>query len=309
MDAAEPAISPNFLDFIRKRMAKSNELFFAIGLIGIILCCLPNMLHWSFDFGTYERETSPIFEALHSVQFKYSLAASVALSVPLIIDLFLDSYTADMKVDLRYSVRTIILAALFIPDLLISLSSDLSNGVELLNIIYHSRGIMCLCALLVHLYNFGGAVFQTKELLLSYTLGVTGGVLSCLSSYQSGIVAHQFYYIYTSFFVLASILGIHLVIKWCIHLHKIGLNHITNDHYTCNIYIVSLCAFGITELIMGFFYGPPISAESTSDYLTISTYVDIVITLNIALLHGRLIRQEMTHTKVRMNDNELLILL
>ena len=277
-------------------MPSSNSYFIVLGTFGLVINCIPLALRWKFDYGEWVDGTAPINYALNSLDFKYSLVASVAVSCPLYIDLLLDVALAS-KWNMKNIVRMTIVTALFFPDAILLKFSGNSIGPEILDTIIHSRGVVGLSAALVHLYNYGAPILNSRLLLLCYLLIIIGGGLSCLSPYYES-EPDDLYFVCTIVFITAFSIGTYLVIRWFIHLYRLGFHRITGDQYTCNIYISSLAVAGISLLVMRFILGPPIGPETNSTYLTISTYLEIITTLNISLLHGRLIRLEMFDTKV-----------
>ena len=285
-----------FSSYFKSIKFNSNSYFVLVGTLGLFVNCIPIALRWKFDYGDWVVGMAPIERALVSLDFKYSLVASVAVSCPLYIDLLLDVASAS-KWDLKNIVRMTIVSALFFPDIMLLIFSGNSFGPEILDTIIHSRGVVGLSAALVHLYNYGAPILNSKLLLLCYLLIIIGGVLSCLSPYYSS-QSYDLYLLYSSLFITACCIGTYLVVRWFLHLYRLGFHRITSDQYTCNIYISSLFVAGLSLLVMGFIYGPPISPETNANYLTISTYLEIITTLNISLLHGRLIRLEIFDTKV-----------
>jgi len=271
-----------------------------IGLAGVILCFLPIFCQWDSDYNVYSRADSPIMDSLHSLRFRYSLVASIAISVPLLLNYIIDfSCTKEFEWDLRNAVRLVILLGLIIPDILILLCADQANSPEMLDSIYHSRGIVGFCTILLHLYNFGSPIFNSNLVFLGGIITVLGGVLSCLSPFLTSEM-FVFYYIYHSIFAIDAVIGFYLSYKWFKYLSMTTnqYKNMTNDQYTISSYLLSLALAGIGLVILSIIYGRPISFKTSANFLMLSTYLQILITVNISLFEGRLTMHNIYVTKV-----------
>ena len=60
-------------------------------LVSALICFMPILFEWDFDYASYhEHLSAPIFQSMHSIEFKFSLVASIAISIPISIDFILD---------------------------------------------------------------------------------------------------------------------------------------------------------------------------------------------------------------------------
>eukprot|EP01036_Dinobryon_divergens_P057243 gene57243-76437_t len=136
--------------------------------ITVFLCFVPVICNLELNGG-------PSDPSMNSLNFKFSLVASIAISVPMVLDFLLSlaSSYRDQIFMRGWTSKAVLLIALLIPDLVIFFVVIPSGNQALLVCLFAARLILCTYAVLSHLWDFGASVFKSHLTLWCAGLAMT----------------------------------------------------------------------------------------------------------------------------------------
>eukprot|EP01041_Mallomonas_annulata_P012394 gene12394-26077_t len=277
----------------------SGNTLLGIGAcIGTFLCLIPLFFGWTFDNGSYGVGNAPIYHSMKSTQFSYALVASCAISIPMLMDFILNMIIlSDNRLFTRGStVRAVLLLALFLPDLFILFISIPLQSPEVLVCMFQVRGVLCMYAIIGHLWEFGAPIFRCNFLLWTALFCMVSYIILCFSAF-SKTQGFLLYYIYLGMNFLGFAMFARLGYQWWKHLVQNPLSEMTSSEYSCNVFIISTSIALIIFTIMSLVTGGTINKDTSILYLTLYTYVVAAFTISISLLQGRLITQEILNVQ------------
>ena len=251
-------------------------------LLSGFLLCLPLVLNWKSHNLTYVNGDIPEY-------FEDAMKYAIAAAIPLIIDSMIDmSFTSLFR-----PFRVILLLAVTIPNFVFILCK-LHPAVYFVS--FQLRYMICACICYLHLF-LHDEIFRRWHFIVLTVVGNLTTVIYTWSSftttYLSILVALYYVSLIIGFIMFSYYVGV-----WVMKVSKLRSCEVTNDDRRCGAYIFSMGIVGVSFIFMAVLYGPYIVDKDIYPYVTTCTYISLVFTVSIWLLHGRIIRLEVEQAKV-----------
>ena len=288
-------------------IGKTNNILHFIFILLIIIvftisCSIPFLLGLRVDYGEYEGESAPIFHSVKSESFKLVVVGCLAISLPVALEYLLDINLLGVKSNLRkgFFERGLLIAVLLVSNVIILTHVIPSGDPAILNLIFNIHYIAIIIAAFSYLYRLGSPVFNSKTTIISGLS--TGCGIICQQYYLFDILRPSFILsivLYVSF-IIGYFTLFYLAFKWYYHIRYMTQKDMNIDQYGSSVYVISLVIIYVGFLIL--------SAASQQNYQKTSPqilsgrcYIDGSFTILIAILPGRMARQESIQAKVRLN--------
>ena len=271
-----------------------------IGIATAAGCCVtPILLGFKFDFGRHESYNAPIIFSVKSEDFKISLVGCFSISIPIALEFILDIYLLSSKSNIRngFFERGLLIFVLVLSNVItLNYVIPFEDSATLFTILNIHLIAIIVCAF-SYLYKFGSPVFNRKMAIISGSFSCCGIICQqflLFTGYRTSIVIISFQIIafivgYMSFFYLAF--------QWFFQLRNINRNEMTLNQYGCSVYVISLIIVFIGFLILRIINPYDFQDISPAALCGIS-YIEGSFTFLIAILPGRMARQESVQAKV-----------
>eukprot|EP01041_Mallomonas_annulata_P017990 gene17990-36714_t len=247
-----------------------------------------------FDHGGMSVDALPIFDAIHSEEFRSSLLNSIAVAIPVTVDYLSEIFiTSNIWENGRFQ-RGLLLMSMWLTDAVILAEVIPNENVAFLVCIFHMRNAIITFAVLKHLKDYGSSVFRAQPISIALFFFMTGHVLICMSAFKSQYHQELFFAFLGCFFIAFIILWI-LVFKWLLQIFKFstyGLSERLASDRNIIIILIPALMFGMNYTIICILYGGSINANTTSSFLIEFTYAEAAFMVVIFMIQGRTSRLE-----------------
>eukprot|EP01041_Mallomonas_annulata_P013092 gene13092-27631_t len=130
-------------------------IIYAIGSVCIVLCLLPLIFNLNFDFDEFDKASAPVHSAITSMEFQFSLIASVTISIPMILDFLVNLTSSQYRFANVRTTVAVLGVGLLLPDLCMILITVPSGDLGILACLIQIRSIFFICAVISHLRELG----------------------------------------------------------------------------------------------------------------------------------------------------------
>ena len=271
-------------------------------IVSCVCCSIPFILGLKIDYGDYDEKNAPIVHSVQSESFKLAVVGCLAVSLPVTLEYILDINLLSIKSNLQkgFFERGLLLGVLLLSNLVILTYVIPSGASGALNLIFNLHYLVIIASAFSYLYHLGSPVFNCKTTIVS-------AISTCL-----GIIC-QNYYMFVPFrksvalliilylaYVIGYITLFYLAYKWHNFIRNMTKDDMNIDQYGSSVYVISLVIIYIGYLVLSSVDSHQLE-DTSPQILSGRCYIDGSFTILIAILPGRMARQESIQAKVRLN--------
>ena len=300
-------------NFTKFKSLSIYESMCLVSLASVILILIPFILSLKSS-NISEEYAHPVYNSLHSNEFKFALIISLSISIPLVVELFFRAIQITNSfrlLCLTVAPNFVTLLILAVPDLILLCYVIESSNLYVLNLMLNIRLILVLWSSFVYIHMYGGKNWSYLGSLLTCIFASGARVLSYYQDFCSNekiiLIIVMLSLILNT---LSFVLYLSLFISWFIFLYKeTRSKSLTTDQYLCSIYATAglICWIGIMTSY-AFDASPSKWLDWNSDALTSHTLIFTVFYIFIIIFESKAVQREMVQTKVSPDTSKVNLL-
>eukprot|EP01041_Mallomonas_annulata_P012194 gene12194-25617_t len=233
---------------------------YVMGVMGVLLCCLPHLNQLLPTEINYDKRDSPIYDSMKSPEFIYVLLLSIGACVPMLFEYIIDFISIGFKKDthIGYLSRLLLLISLLFPDMLALLYLIPYEKQEWWGAVTSIRTMLCICVAFAQISRNG--INCRRQVIICIAGLVLRSFVSMVPSTSLDIAQ-----IALSFVGVVSIFILNL--NWFRNLKGIESESWTPAQMSCSVYMASLMLISSSLLIGRMVFGPMNSHSSISNLI------------------------------------------